>query len=170
MRGWGKIKSIDNLSDRLDKLEEERALKTISDDDGVPYATADELDQMTDMERYIAWFNWHVKEIMPYYKEEVMRVHQISDEEYDRRTLEGNMSIYLPYPNSKFEATDYRERVAHVLGLDYQGLQDKFNRGQLEDKIATGYLKRDPQTGKQFCWRDENPNMVLSVTRLFTIF
>jgi hypothetical protein len=138
-------------------LEEERELKPVSDnDDGAPYA--DELEQMTDMKRYIAGFNWHVKEIMPY-KEEVMRVHQISDEEYDRRTLEGDMSIYLP-PNSKFEATDYRERVAHVLGLDYQGLQDKFNRGQLEDKIATGYLKRDPQTGKQFCWRDENPNMV----------
>ena len=161
MRGWGKIKSIDNLSDRLDKLEEERALKTISDDDGVPYATADELDQMTDMERYIAWFNWHVKEIMPYYKEEVMRIHNItSDEEYDRRTLEGDQSIYLPQPNSKFESTDYRERVAHVLGLDYQGLQDKINRGEIEDKIATGLMTIDPETGKDISWRDENPNAV----------
>ena len=75
---------------------------------------------------------------MPYYKAEVMQFHQISDEEYDRRTLEGDMSIYLPQPNPKFEASDYMERVAHVLGLYYQELQDKISRGELKHKIAMG--------------------------------
>jgi hypothetical protein len=159
LKGW-KGKSIDNLSVRLDRLEEEREVESGSDD-GVAYATAQELEQMTPGERYVAWFNWHVKEIMPYYKEEVMRVHNItSDEEYDRRTLEGDQSIYLPQPNSKFESTDYRERVAHVLGLDYQGLQDKINRGEIEDKIATGLMTKEHETGKDISWRDENPNLV----------
>jgi hypothetical protein len=40
---------------------------------------------MGSMERYIAWFNWYVREIMPYYKAEVMRLHNI--------TLEGDRSI-----------------------------------------------------------------------------
>lgn len=61
------------------------------------------------MERYEAWFNWHVKEIMPYYTTEVMRLHNISDEDYDRRTLEGDQSIYLPQPNNKFEPTNYEQ-------------------------------------------------------------
>jgi hypothetical protein len=163
LKRWTRVgsKSIDNLSDRLDRLEEEREVKSEDDDSSLPYATAQELEQMTPDERYVAWFNWHVREIMPYYKEEVMRIHNItSDEEYDRRTLEGDQSIYLPQPNSKFESTDYRERVAHVLGLDYQGLQDKINRGEIEDKIATGLMTIDPETGKDISWRDENPNAV----------
>jgi hypothetical protein len=58
LRGWGsKDKSLDNLSDRLDRLEEERGeVKSIDDDDtnDCPYATAEELEQMSSMERYIA--------------------------------------------------------------------------------------------------------------------
>ena len=83
-------------------------------------------------------FNWYVKNILPYYKQEVCRVHNISSEEYDRRTLNADESIYLPQPNPKFESTWYSERVAHVLGLDYKGFQDKVRKGELEDKIATG--------------------------------
>jgi len=73
-------------------------------------------------------------------------------------TLKSDQSIYLPQPNSKFESTDYRERVAHVLGLDYQGLQVKINRGEIEDK--TGLMTIDHETGKDISWRDENPNAV----------
>lgn len=96
-------------------------------------------------------FNWYVKNILPYYKQEVCRVHNISSEEYNRRTLNADESIYLPQPNPKFESTWYNERVAHVLGLDYRGFQDKVRKGELEDKIATGGFG---------CWRDENPNAV----------
>jgi len=111
---------------------------------------------MTPDEKYVAWFNWHVREIMPYYKSEVMRLHNItSDEEYNRRVLEGDESIYLLQPNSRFEPTHYDERVAHVLGLDYQGLQDKFERAELEDKIATGMMD-----SKGNFWYDEDPNYV----------
>ena len=152
----GNNKSLDNLFDRLDRLEEEREVKSVSD--GTPYAIVQELEQMTPMERYVAWFNWHVREIMPYYKLEVMRLHQLSEEEYNRRVLEGDTSIYLPQPNSKFEPTDYMERVAHVLQLDYQELQDKFSRGELEHKIAQGLAYIDPKTGKP--WYDEDPNRV----------
>jgi hypothetical protein len=77
LRGWGsKDKSLDNLSDRLDRLEEEMGeIKPVGDNDtnDRQYATAEELEQMSPMERYIAWFNWHVREIMPYYKAEVIR-------------------------------------------------------------------------------------------------
>ena len=149
-------KSIDNLSHRLDRLEEEREVKSEDDDSNLPYATAQELEQMTPHEIYVAWFNWHVREIMPYYKEEVMRLHNItSDEEYKRRVLEGDESIYLPQPNYRFEPTHHGERVAHVLGLDYQGLQDKFDQGELEDKIATGRMD-----AKGNAWFDEDPNYV----------
>ncbi len=90
-------KSVDNLSGRLHKLEEEREIASSSDEPDVPYATAEELKQMSPEERYEARFNWYVKEIMPYYKAEVMRLHSIaSDEEYSRRVLEGDKSIYLP--------------------------------------------------------------------------
>lgn len=106
---------------------------------------------MTDKERFEAWFNWYVKEIMPYYKAEVMRLHNISDEEYDRRTLEGDQSIYLPQPNVKYGPTDWDMRIAHILGLDYKGIQDKFNRGEIEHKIATS----GPDS-----WRDEDANAV----------
>jgi hypothetical protein len=103
------------------------------------------------MERYILNFDRSVKEIMPYYKAEVMNFHTISSEEYDRRTLKGDESIYLSQPNLKFQSTWYSERVAHVLGLDYKGFQDKVRKGELEDKIATGGIG---------CWSDENPNAV----------
>jgi hypothetical protein len=96
-------------------------------------------------------FNWCVKNILPHYKQEVCRVHNISSEEYDRRTLNADESIYLPQPNPKFESTWYSERVAHVLGLDHKGFQDKVRKGELEDKIATGGFG---------CWRDENPSAV----------
>jgi hypothetical protein len=65
LRGWGsKDNSLDNLSDRLDRLEEERGgVKPVEDNDANdrPYATAEELEQMSSMERYVAWFNWHHK-------------------------------------------------------------------------------------------------------------
>jgi len=90
-------------------------------------------------------------EIMPYYKDEVMRYRNIAtDEEYTRRILEGDESIYLPQPNRKFEPTSYKERIAAVLDLDYQTLQVKISRGEIRDKIATG----------GFGWRDEDPNHV----------
>ena len=111
MKGWGKVKSLDNLSDRLGRLEKEGTTATqkiVSRN--TPYATAEELEQMTPHEYYEAWFNWSVKEIMPFYKAEVMRLHNItSDEEYNRRTLEGDESIYLPPNNNKFEPTWYDE-------------------------------------------------------------
>ena len=77
-----------------------------------------------------------------------------SDEEYSRRVLEGDESIYLPQPNSKFEGTWYAERVAHVLNLSYQELEDKFDKGELEHKRG-GYAVIDPKTGRIWC--DENP-------------
>ena len=78
-----------------------------------------ELEKLSLQERYELKFNWLVSNILSYYKEEVMSVHGISsDEEYDRRTLEGDESIYLSQPNRKFEPTSWDIRVAHVLGLD----------------------------------------------------
>ncbi|MFZ1877478.1 MAG: hypothetical protein WAU25_10660 [Nitrososphaeraceae archaeon] len=50
MKGW-KNKSIDNLSDRLDRLEVEREVESGSND-GVAYATAQELELMTPHENY----------------------------------------------------------------------------------------------------------------------
>jgi hypothetical protein len=160
LRGWGsKDKSLDNLSDRLDRLEEERGgqVKPVEDNDAKdrPYATAEELEQMSSMERYIAWFNWYVREIMPYYKAEVMRLHSITSDEYDSRTLEGDRSIYLPQPNPMFEPTRYDERVAHALGLNYQELQNKFKQGELEHKRAGC-----DSTDRDNCWRDEDQNAV----------
>ena len=86
--GWGnKDKSLDNLSDRLDRVEDESGgeVKPVEDNDvnDRPYATAQELEQVSSMERYIAWFNWHVREIMPYYKAEVMRLHSITSDEIE---------------------------------------------------------------------------------------
>jgi hypothetical protein len=89
LRGWGsRDKSLDNLSNRLDRLEEERGeVKPVEDNEDIdrPYATAEQLEQMSSMERYVSWFNWHVREIMPYYKAEVMRLHSITSDEYDSR-------------------------------------------------------------------------------------
>ena len=102
------------------------------------------------MDKATLKFKWFVKEIMPYYKKEVMSVHNLTSEEYDKRVLEGDQSIYLSQ-SRKFEPTLYEQRIAAVLGLDYQGLQDKFKRGELKDKIATGGVGS---------WRDEDPNAV----------
>ena len=162
IEGMGEeTESIDNLFDRIGRLESAKEISSSNEsfDNGVPYATAEELEQMTPMEKYIAWFNWHVKEIMPYYKLEIMKVHNItSDEEYSRRIIEGDQSIYLPQPNQKFEPTNYEIRVAHVLGLDYQGIEDKISRGEIERKIARGLSYIDAKTGEP--WYDEDPNAV----------
>lgn len=150
MKGWkyNKSPTIDNLSDRLDRLEAEVFIKQSDADE---QQQQQELEKLTPTERYILNFNRSVKEIMPCYKAEVMQVHNVSSEEYDRRTLEGDESIYLPQPNGKFESTSYAERVAHVLGLDYVDLQVKISQGEIKDRIATGGFG---------CWRDENPNAV----------
>jgi hypothetical protein len=75
LRRWGsKDKSLDNLSDRLEKLEEERGeVKPVEDSDtnDRPYATAEELEQMSSMEKYIAWFNWYVRRYVLRYLERV---------------------------------------------------------------------------------------------------
>jgi hypothetical protein len=92
---------------------------------------------------------------MPYYKAEVMRLHSITSDEYDSRTLEGDRSIYLPQPNPMFEPTHYDERVAHALGLNYQELQNKFKQGELEHKRAGC-----DSAGRDNLWRDEDPNAV----------
>ena len=118
------------------------------------YARSKILDKMSREEEdrlHEYRFNWYVKNILPYYKQEVCRVHNISSEEYDRRTLNADESVYLPQPNPKFESTWFSERVAHVLGLDYKGFQDRVRKGELEDKIATGGFD---------CWCDENPHAV----------
>ena len=67
-----------------------------------------------------------------------------SDEAYNRRTLEGDQSIYLPQPNNN-EPT-------------YKGIEDKMNRGEIERKIAQGLAYINPKTGK--AWYDEDPNAV----------
>ena len=173
-------KSIDNLSDRLNKIEEELGLAVSSEQEqgleleqtklattaGLfeefasrfykmpPHARREILDKMSREEEdrlHEFKFNWCVKNILPYYKQEVSSVYNISSEEYDQRTLNADESIYLPQPNPKFESTWYSERVAHVLGLDYKGFQDKVRKGELEDKIATGGFGS---------WRDENPKAV----------
>jgi hypothetical protein len=82
------------------------------------------------MERHIFRFNWYTREIVPYCKAEVMQVHNIAtDKKYTRRILEGDESMYLPQPHRKFEHTFYSQRIAHVLGLNYQGLKQKISRG-----------------------------------------
>ena len=63
---------------------------------------------------------------------------------------------YLPQPNRKFEPTFYSQRIAHMLGLNYQGLKQKIGRGEIKDKIATGLI--DSKTGSG--WYDEDPNAV----------
>lgn len=57
----------------------------------------------------------------------------------------------ISQPSRRFEPTNYKQRVAHVLGLDYQGLQDKIDRGEIKVMIATGVYGE---------WRDEDPNAV----------
>ena len=55
---------------------------------------------------------------------------------YDRRTLEGDQSIYLPQANNKFEPTNYEQRVANVLNLDYQGMKIKLSERRLKDSTG----------------------------------
>jgi hypothetical protein len=144
-------KSVDNLSHRLDRIEEEEITEgDSSSKKNASNNTDPELEKLSPMERYILRFNWYVREIMHYYKVEVMQVHNIAtDEEYTRRILEGDESIYLPQPNSKFESTSYKERIAAVLDLDYRALQQKISKGEIKDKIATN-----------IGWRDEDRNAV----------
>ena len=91
-------KLVDNLSDRLDRIGEE-----ITEEDSSKNTsnnTDPELEKLSPMERYILKFNWYVREIMRCYKAEVMQVHNIvTDEEYTRRIMECDESIYLPQPN-----------------------------------------------------------------------
>ena len=110
--------------------------------------TEEEFAKLTLMQQFELRFNWYVTKLMPYYKQEVMQVHNItSDEEYIRRIIEGDESIYLPQPNPHFQPTMWEYRAAQALGLDYQGLQEKIKRGEIEKRIATGYP-----------WRDEDSN------------
>lgn len=102
------------------------------------------------MEQAILRFNWQVREIMPYYKAEVMSVHNLTSDQYDERTLAGDEGIYLHQPNNKFKPTLYWYGIAAVLDLNYQQLMDKIARGEIKDRIATG----------GFGWRDEDPNAV----------
>ena len=112
------------------------------------------------MERHILRFNWYTREIMSYYKAEVMQVHNIAtDEEYTRRILEGDESIYLPQPNKKFEPTFYSQRIVHMLGLNYQGLKQKISWGEIKDKIATGLIDAKIGSG----WYDGDPHAVPQV-------
>jgi hypothetical protein len=162
MKAW-KDKSIDNLSDRLDRLE---ANNNNNNNNAATNQDPDELEKLTPMERYILKFNWYARQIMPYYKA-VMFVHNLTSEEYDSCVLEGDQSIYLPQPNRKFEPTSYKERVAYVLGLDYQRLQDKIARGETKEKIAIGLIDAAAAAaaaaaagGTGSAWSDEDPNRV----------
>jgi hypothetical protein len=142
-----KRRFIEILTGRLDRLEEETGM--VSAD-----ATAEEPnpeDSMTPWEKWEYRFNWLVKEILPFYKEEVMRVHNLTSDEYDKRTIDGDETIYLEQPHPRFSSTHYDERVAHVLGLTFREIRDKFERGELEHKIATGGV---------YGWRDEDPQAV----------
>ena len=124
-------RSISNLFEKLGRLEVSKKIESSDDDAAVPYATAEELEQMTNKGPPKHRSAWRVHTLMPAYKAEVMRFHNIASDEYDRHLhLDGDQSIYLPQPNNKFEATNYMERVAHVLNLSWQELHDKFNRGE----------------------------------------
>jgi hypothetical protein len=119
----------------------------------------EELSEVNDSsleKRHELMTNKFIREVMPYYMSEVCRLHQITEKEYKTRVIAGDMSIYLPQPNPKFAPTDWFDRVALALGLDYQGMKDKIDRGEIEHKIATGRV--DPETGK--AWYDEDPNAV----------
>jgi hypothetical protein len=177
LRIWDpKRRFIEILRGRVDRVEEELADYLKEKERGYPrlYGANDNIDDI-DLEKmsppelydlanagnilahnklleiYADKFNWTVAYILPYYKAEVMRVHNISSEEYDRRTMLADQSIYLPQPNRKFKPTLYSERIAHILGLDYQRLQDKFKRGELENWIAGS---------RRGFWRDEDPGAV----------
>ena len=90
MKGWGKIKSIDSLSDRINRLEVSNKIKIESSRDSIyndgdirAFATVED------------WFNWRIQNILPSYKLEVMGFHNISEEEeYSRRVLRRR-SVHL---------------------------------------------------------------------------
>ena len=140
-------KSFDNLFDRLDRLEatttdKSNGMQSLSESAESEFCfglTEEQFSKLTPMEQFILRFNWQGREIRPYYKDEVLRVHNITSDKYDRRTLEGDESIYLPQPNKRFAPTLYKYRVAGVFGLDWQTLQDKIARGEMKDRIADGY-------------------------------
>lgn len=145
MRIFDPKRRFNEILGRLDRLEEEAAAEEQEQETNA-------YDSMTPWQKWEYKFNWLVKEIMPYYKEEVMRMHNItSDEDYVRRTLAGDQSVYLPQPNPKFSPTHYDQRVAHALGLTFKEIRDKFDRGELKNKIATGGV---------YGWRDEDPGHV----------
>ena len=159
----GNRSTIGNLSERLDRLEVRdkkisKGIHALSESEFQSEflfgLTEEQFFKLSPMEQYILRFNWYVREIMPYYKEEVMSVHGLTSEEYDRRVLEGDESIYLPQPNKKFTPTLYMHRIAAVLGLDWQTLQDMISRGEIKDRIA------GRETGCLDSWRDEDPNAV----------
>lgn len=159
----GNRSTIGNLSERLDRLEARdkkisNGIHALSESEFQSEflfgLTEEQFFKLSPMEQYILRFNWYVREIMPYYKEEVMSVHGLTSEEYDRRVLEGDESIYLPQPNKKFTPTLYLHRIAAVLGLDWQTLQDMISRGEIKDRIA------GRETGCLDSWRDEDPNAV----------
>jgi hypothetical protein len=82
-------KSVDNQSDKPDRIDEE-----ITEEDSSMNTSNNldpELEKLSPMERHIFRFNWYTREIVPYYKAEVMQVHNIAtDEEHTRRILEGD--------------------------------------------------------------------------------
>jgi hypothetical protein len=160
LKAWKDSRSIDNLSTRLNRLE---ATTTAADEadnfSEIEYRyglTEDEYEKLSLDKKAILRFNWYIENIMPYYKAEVMRVHNLSEEEYNRRTLEGDQSIYLPQPNRKYSPTLYMQRAAHVLGLDFKGFREKVGRGEIKDMI----VGVNEETGCLDSWRDEDSNAV----------
>lgn len=155
----GNGSTIDNLSTRLNRLETTTPANEANNFSEIEYRyglTEEEFEKLTLMEKRILEFNWYVKNIMPYYKAEVMSVHNLTSEEYDERTLAGDEGIYLQQPNMKFKPTLYWYRIASVLDLNYQQLMDKIAKGEIKDRIATGMI--DAETGSR--WYDEDPNAV----------
>ena len=85
---WDKIDSIPSSSTSSNATTTAADSSPINDDDN---------NNNSEHESFESRFNRFVREVMPYYKAEVMRIHNIkSDEEYKRRVLEGDNSIYLP--------------------------------------------------------------------------
>ncbi len=85
----------------------------------------------------------------------VMRLHSITSDEYDSRTLEGDRSIYLSQPITMFEPTRYDERVVNGLGLITKNCRTNSSRenSSIKEQAVTGQARDN-------CWRDEDPNAV----------
>jgi hypothetical protein len=143
-------KSIGSLSNRLDRLGAADISENYSEIEYRYGLTEEEYEKLSLDERAIIRFNWTVSNILPYYKQEVMLVHNLTSVQYDLRTMEGDESIYLPQPNRKFQPTLYMHRIAAVLGLDYRQLMDKIAKGEVKDRIATAGSS----------WHDEDENAV----------